>query len=476
MESVGVVDAGARGALVALLAGSDRLLGELTEAADCPSWMLGGAEVEQLLGVVAAARHQLDRIEVALTAEGVARGLHTDGGYSAVDWLARCEAAVVPAPPVHQLAQVERLARAARRTAAVADAEDDGELTPEEQVLAQLARVCADFEAGRLSRSKADTLVRFHEETTPVADPEVLAEVLAALTEAASDTVTAAEADEATQDADDGDDGPPEREPGITDRDLGAAIRRARPIVKPAKDIDEDQERARRGRRLMAAPAQGEMTEYRWLLEPAAAAVVDAAVSALSAPQPGEDGSPDPRPAAHRRADALMDLVERGMGTPTSTLPASSPVQVVVTISLEDLVAQTPATGTTATGMVLSAQEVRRMACDAEVVPMVLGSRGEVLDLGRSVRLFTPGQRRALWQRDGGCSFPGCTVPPAWCRAHHVVWWSRGGATDIGNAALLCQRHHSYVHLHDLHATVTPTGVTWHLPPGLATSRAGPPT
>ncbi|HET9633086.1 MAG TPA: HNH endonuclease signature motif containing protein, partial [Terrabacter sp.] len=71
-------------------------------------------------------------------------------------------------------------------------------------------------------------------------------------------------------------------------------------------------------------------------------------------------------------------------------------------------------------------------------------------------------QRRALAQRDGGCSYPGCTIPPQWCDAHHVVHWLHGGATDLSNGALLCGRHHIVVHERGLTATVTSFGVTWH--------------
>lgn len=92
----------------------------------------------------------------------------------------------------------------------------------------------------------------------------------------------------------------------------------------------------------------------------------------------------------------------------------------------------------------------------------MFGSDGELLDLGRRTRLFTPGQKRALAMRDAGCTFPGCTVPAPWADAHHVEHWSRGGATELGNAALLCGRHHTLVHERDLTATVTTTGVTWH--------------
>src|SRR5699024_824611 len=71
-------------------------------------------------------------------------------------------------------------------------------------------------------------------------------------------------------------------------------------------------------------------------------------------------------------------------------------------------------------------------------------------------------QHRALWLRDKQCTFPGCTIPPQWCDAHHVDHWVNGGPTDLSNGALLCQRHHTYVHTHDLTATVTDTDVTWH--------------
>ncbi len=136
---------------------------------------------------------------------------------------------------------------------------------------------------------------------------------------------------------------------------------------------------------------------------------------------------------------------------------------MIITMPLDDLREGTDGAGVTATGQVLAPSVVRRMACDAGIVPAVLGSEGEVLDLGRSVRFFTPGQRRLLWMRDQGCTYPGCTMPPQWCDAHHVAWWSRGGGSDIDNAALLCERHHIKVHTHDLTATVTATGVTWHL-------------
>ena len=97
-------------------------------------------------------------------------------------------------------------------------------------------------------------------------------------------------------------------------------------------------------------------------------------------------------------------------------------------------------------GLLLAPAVVRRLACDAAVIPAVLGSDGEVVDLGRAVRLFTPGQLRRLWLRDAGCTFPGCSMPEHWCDAHHLVHWADGGRTVLDNAALLCGRHHTVVH------------------------------
>ncbi len=87
--------------------------------------------------------------------------------------------------------------------------------------------------------------------------------------------------------------------------------------------------------------------------------------------------------------------------------------------------------------------QLRRLACDAAVLPAVLGDQGQVLDLGRAQRTFTAAQRRALTIRDRGCTFPGCTVPATWCEAHHVVPWHQGGATDVSNGALCCLFHHT---------------------------------
>ncbi|EMQ97640.1 hypothetical protein ADIAG_03020 [Paeniglutamicibacter gangotriensis Lz1y] len=94
----------------------------------------------------------------------------------------------------------------------------------------------------------------------------------------------------------------------------------------------------------------------------------------------------------------------------------------------------------------ISAASVRRYACDADILPAVMGEEGQVLDLGREVRGFTKAQRRAIAIRDRGCIIPACKHPAATCECHHVLPWQKGGATSVANSALLCEYHHTQVH------------------------------
>ena len=95
----------------------------------------------------------------------------------------------------------------------------------------------------------------------------------------------------------------------------------------------------------------------------------------------------------------------------------------------------------------IEAETARRMACDAKVVgALVDHDSGDVLNLGRTKRVVTRAQRRALGIRDDGhCQFPDCTRR-RWLKAHHVTHWINGGPTDLSNLMLLCHFHHMCVH------------------------------
>ncbi|HWD83849.1 MAG TPA: DUF222 domain-containing protein, partial [Kribbella sp.] len=148
---------------------------------------------------------------------------------------------------------------------------------------------------------------------------------------------------------------------------------------------------------------------------------------------------------------------------------------ITVTIDLDDLkTATADAIGQTVYSNGLSAATIRRLACDANIIPIVLGSKSEPLDVGRCERLVTKGIRRALNTRDRGCVV--CGAPPVMCDAHHLISWIDGGPTALWNLALLCRRHHTDLHNGHWHITITNGTVhvarpDWADPP----PRPGPP-
>ena len=93
-----------------------------------------------------------------------------------------------------------------------------------------------------------------------------------------------------------------------------------------------------------------------------------------------------------------------------------------------------------------SPPRARRLACTAGIIPAVLGTKSEVLDLGRQARLFSPAQRRAMALRDKTCRTEGCDIPASWTEAHHLTPWSVGGKTDLEDGVLLCSWHHHRIH------------------------------
>jgi Domain of unknown function (DUF222) len=190
------------------------------------------------------------------------------------------------------------------------------------------------------------------------------------------------------------------------------------------------------------------VAEYHLTLDPESRAVLEAALGPLSAPKP-VDGEPDLRSSDRRRGEALVGLVRQAVAS-GGVAPKSTKAQLFVTVDLDTLRHGLTGAGVTVggadAGSLIAPETVRRLACDAGVIPVVIGGDSEVLDFGRTVRLFTPAQTKRLWLRDGGCTFPRCSMPPQWTDAHHLIHWADGGPTDVGAAALLCDRHHHVVH------------------------------
>lgn len=170
-----------------------------------------------------------------------------------------------------------------------------------------------------------------------------------------------------------------------------------------------------------AAPVRGEL----WLrdrrdgrlglegwLDPEHGAMVRSLIEQLAAPHPASDGVPDARTGPQRQADALIELCERARAVDDFPASAGEPPHLTVTIDWDALRTGLGA-ATLDHGQPISAADARRLACDCQLIPVVLGSDSEPLDVGRAARTVPRGIRRALIARDRGCAFPGCNRPPS---------------------------------------------------------------
>jgi Domain of unknown function (DUF222) len=172
----------------------------------------------------------------------------------------------------------------------------------------------------------------------------------------------------------------------------------------------------------------------------------------------------DPRSAAARRADALTELCRRALAGGDLPDNGGEKPHLVVTMSWQQLRDST-AGALLDTGDLLTPAAARRLACDALIIPAVLGGHSQPLDLGRARRLIDGPLRRALVLRDRGCAFPGCERPPVWCDGHHVQSWTDGGPTALTNAVLLCGHHHRVVHRGEWIVQIGPSGHPEFTPP-----------
>ncbi|HET8768753.1 MAG TPA: DUF222 domain-containing protein [Pedococcus sp.] len=373
-------------------------------------WALNEGEVSEVVRLLGVLSASVDAHLVTALAEAGRRGLGSGEGWDRLDW------ARAHAPLVRE--------RALAEAQTVADAADDLRLA---EVVAGATCAAAVDRTGEgledvVPVAKAAQLVRFHRSYRGMADARVL--------------------DGATHDLVDGARGTG----GLPERILAVAVRHTSDLLRPDRLVEHDAAVRRAHRSLVKGPGPMGLSRYTLLLDEEGAAVVDAAVDALAKPSRDEEtGDLDQRTPAARRADALVDLVLRAVEAPDG-VPRQAKTSLVVTVGLDVLASRCRGSGLTTAGDLLTVGAVRRLACDAEVVPAVLGSRGEVLEQGRAKRLFKRGQIRHLWLRDGGCSFPGCSKPAAWTDAHHLVHWADGGRSDVANAALLCRAHHTVVH------------------------------
>lgn len=389
----------------------------LGETVDSPLWMVGDSGLVDLLVDAGALVAQAQAVLLRLVGEADARGvLLEDGAPSAQAWLRHR----LRLSPTEAAAHV-RTARALR----------DG--------LSETARACS---RGEISAAQAAVVTRTVAELPP--DPLLCRRAERDLLEHAT-----------------------RFEPTV----LARVSRRLLAVVDPeatdARDGDalaRADERAARRMDLTLIPDGEGGSWLRGRLDPVGAAVVRGALDPLSGPRPSAADGPDRRSPGRRRAESLVEVCRRVLAG--GELPASGGVrpQVVVTVPLATLRSGVGA-ATLDDGTVVSAAEARRLACDARIIPAVLGGAGEILDVGRARRLFTGALRRALALRDGGCAFPGCDRPASWCEAHHITGWAAGGATAIDNGVLLCGHHHRLVERGDWEVRIDPGGLPLFHPP-----------
>jgi hypothetical protein len=167
------------------------------------------------------------------------------------------------------------------------------------------------------------------------------------------------------------------------------------------------------------------------------------------------------RSPAQRRADALIELCRAASLHPNHH---GGGTNLNVTVAFDPLTQQLR-TATLDTGEHLSPTTTRRLACDATILPAILSSHAQVLDVGRTRRLFTGALRTALNLRDRGCTFPSCDRPTAYTDAHHITSWLNGGPTALHNAVLLCRHHHRHIHHSEWKVQLGPDGHPQFYPP-----------
>ncbi len=172
----------------------------------------------------------------------------------------------------------------------------------------------------------------------------------------------------------------------------------------------------------------------------------------------------DPRSPQQRRHDALLEVVELALAAEQLPENGGARPQTVITANY-DPVEQEVRAGLLDTGEQLTPEAVRRLACDAGIIPAILDTHSIPLDVGRERRLISGALRRALVLRDKGCAFPGCERPPRWCHGHHINHWIDGGNTSLGNSVLICGFHHRLIHEADWQITIAADGIPEFIPP-----------
>jgi hypothetical protein len=390
----------------------------LTELADAPLWSMSAAEVARLVMAVERIGRRLDSAKVTLLAQADGSGVAAQtGASSTVAWLR--DVADVPVRVGRARLDLHRKLASRPRAATAFSTGDIG--------LDAATAVCAAVEA------------------LPGGVPAALnTEIEQLLVDTARDEGTKA----------------------VVQRAMEISHR----FDPDRLGFQEEQSRARRW--LTLTQNHDGTVALRGMLDKEAGALALAILGPLAAPAPATEGQPDMRLPGQRYADAFVQLCQ--LATPALPEVRGERPHMMVTTTLDALQQKVGGElGTIDGGYFISPDALRRIACDANIIPVVLGTDGQPLDIGRSTRIVPIGMRRALVARDQGCAFPGCDRPPSWCDAHHCQPWAEGGPTAIGNLCLLCVFHHDLVHRDDWRAELI-DGLPALIPPAWIDSTRAP--
>ncbi len=370
------------------------------EAVDQATWSLGGAETRDLLVQVTALAAQVSELQARLLVHGEAT-----------------EATTTQAQAASSAAWLSASTRTTRRTARAA-VKLAGELAAHELTRVALGRgeVLADQAAVVIDAVEAlptDPAIREQ------CEKHLLAEA------AHHDAV-----------------------------ELKILGRRVLAVVDPEAaeaheaQLLEDEEKAAEKKTRLSMGDNGDGTSTgRFTVPSLYADMLRKALSALAAPKhvrsQGETYDVE-RPSPERMGAAFCEFIER---YPAEQVPhaGGTSATVVVTMDLETLLGGLKAASLD-TGTMITAATARRLACQAGIIPAVLGGGAKVLDLGRKTRFHTESQRLAIAIEQRHCQHPLCDVPAWLCHVHHTTPWSLGGSTTTEDAQLLCPRHHALIH------------------------------
>ncbi|MFD4367163.1 DUF222 domain-containing protein [Rhodococcus sp. NPDC058521] len=310
------------------------------------------------------------------------------------------------------------------------------------------------LDAGLISIAHAGLVVRFCESPPPGMPEEALGACVEALLAAA-------------------------RGPAATSEGVRAVIAKLERIFEsdappPGEDTDRNEFHA-------SSTLNGRMS-VKADLDAVTGEMLLAALSRLSAPRPGTDGSKDVRSPGKRRADGFTELLRRYLASGVGPVEGGQKPQVTVSVKAADLAAHTKPVADRECADVftdpdhdhvgwaswmgpLTINTTRMLACDCALSTVVVDAEGAPLDLGHTVRTVTGKQRRALVARDRGCAFPNCGAPASWCEGHHIVHWADHGPTDLNNLVLLCRFHHRLLHHSRWEVVMGTDRFPWFLPP-----------